>query len=189
MPNFIFSLKKCTGKYIALCEGDDYWTDPLKLQKQVDFLEGNPEYGICFHNVRIYNQELGFIEKDTTTRKVPESTSIIDLAKGNYIHTPSVMLRNDFKIPSWFNKVPLGDWSLYMLSIKGRKIFKFEEEMGVYRMHSQSVWSKKTRQHRIENTLKSFCLVEENLFLPNEVLTVLKEKINFYNSQLLKLNK
>ncbi|PTS92382.1 hypothetical protein DBR27_19765, partial [Flavobacterium sp. HMWF030] len=46
--NFVFSLENSNGKYIALCEGDDYWTNPLKLQKQVDFLESNPDFSICF---------------------------------------------------------------------------------------------------------------------------------------------
>ena len=46
-------IKECHGKYIAICEGDDYWIDPYKLQKQVDFLEVNPDYSLCFHDAII----------------------------------------------------------------------------------------------------------------------------------------
>jgi len=181
IPNFVFSLQKCQGKHIALCEGDDYWTDPFKLQKQVDFLEGNPEYNICFHNVKIYNQEKGHFEKDTITRNVPETTTILDLARGNFIHTPSVVIRNDFRMPKWFNKVILGDWSLYMLAIKGKKLFKFGDEMAVYRMHDQSIWSKLDQEKRNKLTNENVELLLNNLKINRESKNILRNRLGLKN--------
>lgn len=58
-----------SGKYIAACEGDDYWIDEYKLQKQVDFLENNPDYGMCFTNFNIFYQEKAIFEYDLLTSK------------------------------------------------------------------------------------------------------------------------
>jgi glycosyltransferase involved in cell wall biosynthesis len=69
MPNFIRTLKACTDKYIALCEGDDYWADPLKPQKQVDFLEENEEYSLCFHDTKIVDSKNNIIS-DSKIKKM-----------------------------------------------------------------------------------------------------------------------
>lgn len=159
--NFIENLKASKGKYIAICEGDDYWTDPLKLQKQVDFLEANLDYNICFHKVQIYNQEENKFNEDSITREVPEITNIEDLARGNFIHTPSVLLRNNFTIPKWYLKTTQGDWALYMLQIKDKKIKKLNDIMAVYRVHDEGVWAKLSQEKRNYLTLKNRKLLAE----------------------------
>ena len=138
MPNFIRTLEACKGKYIALCEGDDYWTDPLKLQKQVDFLEANDDYSICFHSVKVLSNDK--LINDTITKEVPENTDILDLAKGNYIHTPSVVFRNN-KFPTWLKDLPIGDYPLHLYNAQFGKIKKMDNLMAVYRVHPGGVHS------------------------------------------------
>ncbi|HEY6143937.1 MAG TPA: glycosyltransferase [Flavobacterium sp.] len=147
MPNFTYTLKKCSGKYIALCEGDDYWTNKNKLQKQVGFLEQNSSYSICFHKVDVEIE--GKIQNDEITFSVPITTGIKDLAKGNYIHTCSAVYRNNlFEFPDYFIKAPVGDYFLHMLNARFGKIYHIEEKMAIYRVHNTSYWSSKEQIDR-----------------------------------------
>ncbi len=179
--NFLYNLYSAKGKYVALCEGDDYWTDSLKLQKQVDFLEANPDYNICFHNVSVLFNECKRLEPDLITRTVPETTDISDLVGGNFIHTPSVILRNNFSIPDWFTKSLIGDWSLYVIMLGDKKIFKINQRMGVYRIHGTSLWSSIDQVRRIRLTKESFEMVEKNIDFPPETKRILRETVKKYN--------
>ena len=188
MPIFIFALSQCSGDYIALCEGDDYWTDPLKLQKHVDFLEANLDYAICFHKVNVLRDRI--IEEDNITAKVPATTTIKDLAKGNYIHTCSVVFRNNlFKtFPEYFKNAPVGDYFLHLLNARYGDIKCLDEIMGVYRLHGTSVWSSKTQQERellwvpfLENIKPNFDIeVQDVLTAQIAFYTKLKENKNFF---------
>jgi len=184
--NWIKTISDCSGDYLAICEGDDYWTDPLKLQKQVDFLEANPDYNICFHEVAVFNQSKNARVPNTITRRVPETTDVNDLAKGNFIHTPSVLIRNNFNIPKWFKKSPIGDWSLYMLAVKDKKIKKIEEVMAVYRVHGSSIWSSKPQETRILDTILSFELLAQSDQVNSKVRAILETKILDYKQILQK---
>lgn len=147
-PNFVFPLARY--KYIALCDGDDYWTDPYKLQKQVDFLEEYTEYNICFHNVKVYTENENRFVTDYITRDVDETTDIYELAKGNFMHTTSVVFRNLIKeFPTEFKKSPVGDYFLHMLNAEHGKIKKLNDSMAVYRVHDNGVWSNKNNDKLI----------------------------------------
>lgn len=162
-PNFMATLKACTGKYIALCEGDDYWTDPLKLQKQVEFLEANKEYVICAHDVWVKTN--GELKDDFIIKKrFPKTTfNVFDLLFfGNQIHTPSVVIRNDLSdYPEQALKSPLGDFFLWVwLTREGGLIKKFEEKMGVYR-HGVGVFSNLVGQQKSEMIKRTLELLLE----------------------------
>lgn len=175
LPNFLFALKQCEGKYVALCDGDDYWTNDEKLQKQVDFLESNTDYSICFHKVGILqNHE---IIEDAITRKVPETTTIMDLAKGNYIHTVSVVYRNNLfkKFPRYFKKSPVGDYFLHLLCARYGKIKYLDESMAIYRLHSESNWSKLDQIKR-DQIWTAFLIKIKPLF-DKEIQQILKNQI------------
>lgn len=141
IANQLDVFSSCTGKYIAMCEGDDYWTDPYKLQKQVDFLEVNEDFAFCFHKVKVNRDDK--IEDDFM-QEVNEITTIYDLAKGLYVRTLSVIFRSSIlKSFSENQKNNIsGDYSLFLLLSEHGKIKYFNETMGVYRIHDGGVWSK-----------------------------------------------
>lgn len=132
--NFLAALAACTGKYIALCDGDDYWTDAHKLQKQVDFLEANPDYVLNFHKVSVLKTDGEIVADFLTDLPVQHETALDIVEKGNYIHTPSVVFRNVVEqYPDEFIKSPIADHFLYILLSKYGKAKYFADDMAVYR--------------------------------------------------------
>ena len=152
--NVLYNLLSAKGKYIALCEGDDYWIDPYKLQKQVDFLAANEDYSICFHRVYELNEGKGYLLSNLNSSETQEDYTIQDLAKGNFLHTPSVIYRNGLiKIyPEWFEKIAVGDYVMHMLYAQYGKIKYLPEAMAVYRLNS-GVWSNKSYHYRATNMM------------------------------------
>lgn len=143
------------AKYIALCEGDDYWTDPLKLQRQVDVLEEHPDFSLCFHKVKVWKEKEGIMTDDFLTREVPQETELCDLAEGNYIHTPSVIYRNDERVGDFrtqLGNVIMGDYVCWMACAQYGKIWKMSECMAVYR-YGSGIWSNKSLLIRLIETL------------------------------------
>lgn len=139
--NFMDIVENCRGKYIALLDGDDYWTDPLKLQKQVDFMEGNPEYVGCFHLCEILREDLQGQKKKLPLNRIKYDYTIKNLLSYWNIPTASIVFRNTepLNFPSWFVEVASGDIALMMLLFEKGKFKLLEEYMSVYRISGKGV--------------------------------------------------
>jgi glycosyltransferase involved in cell wall biosynthesis len=138
--NFVYNLYNARGKYIALCEGDDYWTDPLKLQKQVDFLEGNNNYVCCFHPCNLKIESQPTITKQNI-EKIKYDYTIENLLTHWNIPTASIVFRKpkNLQWPAWFVEVASGDIALLMLLFDFGKFKLIEQHMSVYRVTGKGV--------------------------------------------------
>ena len=145
---------RCRSKYVALCDGDDYFTDPCKLQKQVDFLEAHPECGLCFHPVDVLYEDGSpsrvYPPEELLPGGIRKFYTIKDLLFANLIQTNSVVYRWRFTegLPDWFDAtlVP-GDWYWHLLHAETGLIGYLREQMAVYRRHATSLYATAEGDH------------------------------------------
>lgn len=148
------AIQSLNPKYVATCEGDDYWTDPMKLQKQVDFLEKNPEYVMCAHNYTIFEQNTGktYPCHNYNHREYKQNGAVSYLPFTYYdgwFTTPlTCMVRHAdylYTMPREKFKYFL-DQSYYYYVLKRGKGVLLRDIMGVYRVHQGGIYSGSTME-------------------------------------------
>lgn len=190
MRNFIENIKRATGKYIAFCDGDDYWTDPLKLQKQVDFLERNEDYSICASRYEVH-----------PTRKISNfkgEYTQSDLLKRNILGTLTVVFRSRLissKMFEMLDNKPVGDWTMWLYLSKYGKIKILEDVSAVYRVHDKGVFSSLSWFGQLKMELDFYkSIYSDNFFTDRDrdimkisakrrILTILNDLHNITDSQ------
>ena len=146
--------EQCRSKYAVLCDGDDYFTDPAKLQTQVDFMERNPDCALCFHPVSVVYEDGSPTKTYPPADLLPGGArlwyALRDLLTSNFIQTNSVMYRWRFRdgLPEWFDPTLIpGDWYWHLLHAETGKIAYLQKPMSAYRRHAASLYALAEKDH------------------------------------------
>ena len=150
--NFFWAYKQTQAKYIALCEGDDYWTDENKLQKQVDFLEQHPEYILCGTDVTRVETATGQIQP--SLNKIFGDITLDDILYRNQITTCTALFKKidfDTQLLSNYYKFTIGDVPLWCSLLRYGKAYNMKEITAQYNIHQGGMVSGRS----LTNTLYS----------------------------------
>jgi glycosyltransferase involved in cell wall biosynthesis len=157
--NMLYNLQESSGKYIALCEGDDYWTDPYKLQKQVDILEANEEFVLCFHNAEIIYENTISNERKLFRKYDKNVYTAQENIYKWIIPTASVLFTNVIPYnqkPAYFDNLVHGDFGLFMWLGEFGKFYCINEVMSVYRKHDASIMTSFNNINSIEKLINQY---------------------------------
>ncbi|PTQ99603.1 glycosyltransferase involved in cell wall biosynthesis [Mucilaginibacter yixingensis] len=156
-------VKACTGKYIALCDGDDYWTDPNKLQKQVDFLEQHPDYVMCCHYTRVIDTNYNTLHVDPSPKPLVHTYHDLLVGKQEETKTATVVYRNVQEISQIFDEAWYLDFNAADKLLKifatyktAGKIYVMPEVMSCYRNHVGGIWSMIEADARRDKVINDF---------------------------------
>ena len=161
-------LSECTGEYIAMCEGDDYWTDSLKLQKQLVFMESDKEerYVMCFHEAMLVDENGDIVKEHKMEPEMRRDISSEELRKGLHPSTQTVLFRQKWLpeiLPLMLSyKWNCNDTLLFSLLGKyGNAGFLSTIKSSAWRIHSDSVWSSASQLIQNLNSYHTYKLMQK----------------------------
>lgn len=192
MKNFFDTFNYCNAKYIAICEGDDYWTDPLKLQKQVVFLEKNEDYGLIYTNANIFNQKENKFKGTFSfiNNEAPRSGIFFpSILFKNYVQTLTVLVKSEYlksaiqSIGASMYEFKMGDYPLWIEISRNTKFKYLDEIMAVYRVLPNSASSYSNLEKRYDFLQSAFDI--QFYFCKKYSLFEIYEKIQINYSEFL----
>jgi len=145
--------RSARGRYVALLDGDDYWTGDDKLRTQVELLDTRPDITICFHNVQVVDERSESVGRLWNGPDQPELSGLHELLRGNFIATSSVVYRRTavVEIPAWYESFfPVTDWPLHVLFAREGRIGYIDRTLGAYRLHSGGLFSTLEEREKLE---------------------------------------
>lgn len=195
VPVFINLLSLAQYKYIAVCEGDDYWTDPNKLQKQVDFMEANYDYSVCAHETLVVNEKTN--SAPIFFRDFPSNAfkgrykniyTIEDTFESILYHTSSVLMRNiGFQDLSFFSNIVSVDNVLTSYCASFGKIYVLDDVMSVYRINQNGITSQPVFTNTATWLTQKILLYSKlNDYFECEYSHILNDKIAYYKVEMSK---
>lgn len=142
--NYTSVYKACSGEYVALLEGDDYWLSEDKLQKQADYLDLRRECSMCFSNAIIHYEDGRKKDEKFVKNDNKKYYNTEDILKCNNIPNMTTMVRKAdiLQFPEWYEKQTIGDWPSHIIRSQYGNIGYMNEVLAVYRIHSGGVSSK-----------------------------------------------
>jgi len=163
--NFVWNCLSARGKYIAFCEGDDYWTDATKLQKQVELLESRPDVSLCCHRVVMGTDPDAADAVVYPAGQRPLINTLAHVVFENWIPTGSVVLRREIaqEYPEWARPLAFGDWPMQVTAAKQGNIGFLDAVMGFYRVHPGGRWSGLGSVRKLQDALKFFLALRDQI--------------------------
>jgi hypothetical protein len=154
--NFLRALATCQGRYLALLDGDDYWTSPDKLSRQADLLDATPGSMTCFHGWQQVGPE-GEVLADMYPRGRKKRYQLAEILANNPAASCTVLYRLEHlrDLPDWFETVPVGDWPMHVLCAQHGEGAFIEEVMAAHRVHAGGRWAGKDSVQQMEVTLET----------------------------------
>ena len=154
-------ISRSSGEYIAMLDGDDYWTSPDKLRRQVAYMDAHPKSSMCFHNVLCHYEHESRPDHPYNSSDRASTLGMAEVLDRFPMASCSPLFRREAldPLPAWYFEMPWGDWPLYFIAAQHGAIHYLPDVLGVYRLHEDGMYASLPRLKALEYRTTAYGLL------------------------------